>query len=120
MSDVKKVIQDEPQPQQTVQPPTGRLLDASALRLDVGNANRGTTRGREALDRSLREYGAGRSVLLDREGRVIAGNKTVEHARRLGIPVRVVETDGHQLVAVQRRDLDLLTDPESAPTRHRR
>ena len=24
MSDVKKVIQDEPQPQQTVQPPTGR------------------------------------------------------------------------------------------------
>ena len=67
----------------------------------------------QALDRSLREYGAGRSVLLDRDGRVIAGNKTVEHARRLGIPVRVVETDGRYLVAVQRRDLDLLTDPKA-------
>jgi len=91
----------------------GHLLKASELRLDVGRANRGTTRGREALERSLREYGAGRSVLLDRDGHVIAGNKTVEHARRLGMPVRVVETDGRHLVAVQRRDLDLLTDPKA-------
>ena len=44
---------------------------------------------------------------------MIAGNKTVEHARRLGIPIQVVETDGHQLVVVQRRDLDLLTDPKA-------
>jgi RHS repeat-associated protein len=36
------------------------------------------------LDRSLAEYGAGRSVLLDRAGNIIAGNKTVEAARRAG------------------------------------
>lgn len=88
-------------------------VNPESLILDQDNANRGTRRGRQALEQSLREYGAGRSVLVDREGRVIAGNKTVEHARRLGIPVRVVETDGQQLVVVQRRDLDLLTDPKA-------
>jgi DNA modification methylase len=80
---------------------------------DPKNANRGTDRGRAALARSLREYGAGRAVLIDRNGRVIAGNKTVEQAKRLNIPLRVVKTDGHHLVAVQRDDLDLATDPRA-------
>src|SRR6187397_2955112 len=74
---------------------------------DPLNANRGTDRGREALDQSLVRYGAGRSVLTDRRGRVIAGNKTVERARALNIPLRVVRTDGRHLIAVQRDDLDL-------------
>jgi len=81
------------------------------LKLDRRNANKGTKRGRRALDSSLRELGAGRSVLVDREGRVIAGNKTVEEARRVGIEdVIVVPTDGTKLVAVQRTDLDLEQD----------
>lgn len=80
---------------------------------DPRNANRGTDRGRAALDRSLREYGAGRAVLIDRHGRIIAGNKTVEHAKRLNLPLRVVKTDGSYLIAVQRDDLDLATDPRA-------
>ena len=80
---------------------------------DPQNANRGTDRGRAALERSLREYGAGRAVLIDRHGRIIAGNKTVEHAKRLNLPLRVVKTDGTYLVAVQRDDLDLSTDPRA-------
>src|SRR5262249_8693902 len=48
--------------------------------------------------------------LIDRAGRIIAGNKTVARARALGLPLRVIQTDGRQLVAVQRRDLDLTTD----------
>jgi DNA modification methylase len=83
------------------------------LSLDPLNANRGTDRGREALEQSLVRYGAGRSVLTDRRGRVIAGNKTVERAKALNIPVRVVRTDGRQLIAVQRDDLDLATDPRA-------
>ena len=83
------------------------------LTTDPQNANRGTDRGRAALEQSLREYGAGRAVLIDRHGRIIAGNKTVEHAKRLGIPLRVVKTDGHHLIAVQRDDLDLATDPRA-------
>jgi DNA modification methylase len=74
---------------------------------DQQNANRGTQRGRGLLEKSLRQYGAGRSVLTDRDGNVIAGNKTVDVAAQLDLPVRVVETDGEELVVVQRTDLDL-------------
>jgi hypothetical protein len=67
------------------------------------------------LEDSLRNLGAGRSVLVDREGRVIAGNKTVETARKLGLKqIAVVETDGETLVAVRRRDLDLTSDRKAA------
>jgi DNA modification methylase len=82
----------------------------ASLQLDPRNANRGTERGRTALATSLQAYGAGRAVLIDRHGRVIAGNKTVAEARRLGLPLRVVKTDGRHLVAVQREDLDLFAD----------
>ncbi|MEI2616003.1 MAG: hypothetical protein V9F06_00005 [Thermomicrobiales bacterium] len=58
----------------------------------------------------MRAYGAGRSVLVDRNGVLIAGNKTAEVAAELGLPVRVVETDGTELVAVRRTDLDLSRD----------
>ena len=63
------------------------------LHIDPRNANLGTERGRALLETSLRQYGAGRAVLADRDGVLIAGNKTFEVAQRLGIPTRVVETD---------------------------
>lgn len=86
----------------------------SDLRPDEKNANRGTDRGRLALRRSLEELGAGRSVLLDKHGRLIAGNKTAEEAQEAGIhEVIVVESDGKKLVAVKRMDLDLELDPEA-------
>lgn len=74
---------------------------------DPNNANKGTQRGRGLLEKSLRQYGAGRSVLADKNGMLIAGNKTAEVAQELVIPYRVVETDGHELIVVQRNDLDL-------------
>jgi DNA methylase len=80
---------------------------------DPQNANLGTSRGRHALERSLREYGAGRAVLIDRHGTVIAGNKTVQQAKALKIPLQVVKTDGTHLIAVQREDLDLARDPRA-------
>lgn len=78
---------------------------------DPSNANRGTERGRALLEQSLRQYGAGRSVLVDRNGRIIAGNKTLQTAGEIGLEdVIVVQTDGKQIVAVQRMDLDLAND----------
>ena len=78
------------------------------LRPDASNANRGTERGRYALETSLRKYGAGRSILLDRHGHIVAGNKTAEVAADVGIDdVIIVQTDGSKLVAVQRTDLDI-------------
>ena len=90
--------------------PRGGVKD---WRLDPRNANRGTTRGRQLLETSLREYGAGRAVLADRDGVLIAGNKTFEVAKRLGIPTRVIETDGKELVVVRRKDLRLASDPRA-------
>jgi DNA modification methylase len=85
-----------------------RVSDIADLKLDKRNANRGTERDSEMLDRSLADYGVGRSVLLDRDGNIIAGNKTVEAARRAGYKrVVVVPSDGSTLVAVQRSDLDI-------------
>ena len=84
------------------------------IRPDVKNANKGTERGRYMVGASLRETGAGRSILLDKDGRIIAGNKTFEAASDIGLPVRVVETDGTELVAVKRTDLDLDDDTGTA------
>lgn len=81
---------------------------------DPANANTGTERGLRALDDSLAQYGAGRSILSDKNGYIVAGNKTLERAVDLGIlDVIEVETDGHQLVVVRRTDLDLLSDQKA-------
>ena len=75
---------------------------------DDHNANMGSQRGKSSLDASLQRYGAGRSILLDRNNRIIAGNQTFASAGELGFEdVIVVESDGKSLVAVKRTDLDL-------------
>ena len=94
--------------------PRIRVIPMSELVLDKRNANMGTKRGRELLGQSLGKYGAGRSVVVDRNNRVIAGNKTVEAARVAGMKsISVIETDGTSLVAVQRGDLDLVRDKKA-------
>lgn len=87
----------------------------ASLTPDSGNANAGTERGAAMLETSLRKYGAGRSILLDKAGRVIAGNKTLQQASDIGIDdVLIVHTTGDKLVAVQRDDLDLADDDTGA------
>ena len=83
----------------------------SDLTPDTSNANKGTERGRYMVEASLTETGAGRSIVADKDGRIIAGNKTLEAWAGMGGAVKVVETDGHELVVVQRTDLDL-SDPK--------
>ncbi len=85
-----------------------KTVKISELTPDNINANRGTPRGSAMLEKSLREYGAGRSVLVDKAGRIIAGNKTIEAAGSIGLEDAVmVETDGTRVVIVKRTDLDL-------------
>ena len=95
----------------TVQPSrkdTMKKVKLSELTPDDINANKGTQRGSGMLEKSLREYGAGRSVLVDKAGRIIAGNKTIEAAGAIGLENAVmVETDGSTVVIVKRTDLDL-------------
>ena len=75
---------------------------------DNANANRGTLYGQELLRKSFRELGAGKSVLLDKNNRLIAGNKSTDAAKMEGIKdVIIVDTEGDVLVAVRRKDLSL-------------
>lgn len=75
---------------------------------DDHNFNAGTDEGRELIKRSFAEHGAGRSVLIDKNNRIIAGNKSQQGAKAAGISrVRIVETDGTELIAVKRTDIDL-------------
>jgi len=77
------------------------------LKPDQKNANQGTKRGRELLLESLKQLGAGRSILVDKDGNVIAGNKTLQAALQLGLKVRMISSERDELVVVQRSDLDL-------------
>ena len=55
-------------------------MKLSSLTPDSRNANKGTARGRKLVRESLKRYGAGRSILLDKNGAIIAGTKTAEAA----------------------------------------
>jgi hypothetical protein len=77
---------------------------------DDKNFNQGTQYGQHLIEESLRRFGAGRSILLDKNNRIIAGNKTIENAAAIGMDnVIVVETTGDKVVAVKRTDIDLDT-----------
>ncbi len=93
--------------------PDAKTIRLDELQPDAQNANLGTDRGAWALQESLIRFGVGRGLLADREGRLIAGNKTAEALRKLNpeIPVIIVPTTGDALVVTQRLDLDLEADP---------
>lgn len=81
------------------------------LKFDDNNANKGTPRGRGAIEGSIQKSGFGRSILVDKNGKIIAGNKSAEVAAELGFEdVVIVQSDGTKIIAVQRTDLDLDTD----------
>jgi DNA modification methylase len=84
----------------------------SGLKPDTQNANEGTQRGLGLLDKSIRKLGAGRSILADKNGNIIAGNKTLDRAADIDMPVRIVHTNGDELVVVQRDDLDLYSETD--------
>jgi len=77
---------------------------------DDRNFNRHSEYGMSLLEKSVGKFGMGRSILLDRNNRIIAGNGITETAGQLGIEdVEIVETDGTKIVAVKRTDIDLDT-----------
>ena len=65
------------------------------------------------VNESIRSLGAGRSILADKNGVVIAGNKTLDAAQDCGLPVKEVHTKGDELVVVVRDDLDLVEDKKA-------
>jgi site-specific DNA-methyltransferase (adenine-specific) len=77
----------------------------TSLIADDKNFNKGSENGAEMIRKSFQKFGSGRSILIDKNNRIIAGNKSVEFS---GIEdVLIVESDGTQLIAVKRTDIDL-------------
>lgn len=77
------------------------------LRPDRFNFNRGTFHGRRIIEKSLRENGAGRSILIDKDDNIISGNQTVAEAIKQGKKLKIVDTDPDTIIAVRRSDLSL-------------
>jgi len=76
------------------------------LKFDHQNARKRTERSTGLIAESLKQFGAARSIVIDENGRVLAGNGTVEGAKAAGITkVRIIETKGDELIAVQRTGL---------------
>lgn len=78
----------------------------SELKSDHKNARRRTDRSSELIKESLQRYGAARSIVIDEENRILAGNGTIDGAKAAGIKnLRIIETDGDEIIAVKRTGL---------------
>ena len=75
------------------------------IKQDRRNYRRHDKKNLDLIEKSLKEYQCGRSILIDSENEIIAGNGTFQAAQKLNIPVKVIETDGSELIAVRRTDL---------------
>lgn len=75
------------------------------IKFDKRNYRKHSDGNKRKIKKSLQECGAGRSVLIDADDTLIAGNGVFEQAQAMGIPTRVIETDGTELVVVKRTDL---------------
>jgi hypothetical protein len=84
------------------------MANISDLRFDDKNFNQHTQRGLGLLEKSLQKFGAGRSILIDKNNNIIGGNGVVEAAGNIGLEdVQIIESDGTKIVAVKRTDIDL-------------
>lgn len=75
---------------------------------DDRNMNRHTSYGMSLIEKSIRKNKFGRSILVDKNDRIIGGNGVTETAASIGATKTiVVETTGDELVVVKRTDVDL-------------
>ncbi len=75
---------------------------------DPHNANKGSERGGQMIENSLRSLGSGRSLVADSKDVLVAGNKTQGGAINAGL-IRVIQvaTDGDAIIVHKRRDWDI-------------
>ena len=82
------------------------MASISDLKFDHKNARRRTDRSSDLIKESLQRYGAARSIVIDEENRILAGNGTIDGAKAAGIRrVRIIESEGDEVIAVRRTGL---------------
>lgn len=75
------------------------------IKYDKRNYRKHNDKNKDLIKKSLKECGAGRSIVIDNDNEIIAGNGIYEQAQKLGIKTKIIETDGSELVVVKRTDL---------------
>lgn len=84
--------------------PITRRLDT--LHTDPDNRRTHPTRNVEMVQAALEHVGAARSIVIDEDDVILAGNGVTAAARAAGITsVRIIESAGDELIAVRRRGL---------------
>jgi hypothetical protein len=86
-------------------PKNTKTKKTTAIKLDPNNFREHSEENKAVIRKSLEELGAGRSVVTDADDVLIAGNGVFEQAQELGLPYRVIETEGEELIVVKRKDL---------------
>ena len=79
------------------------------LKQDKRNYRKHNERNLDLIKKSVAEVGLGRSVVIDNENEIICGNGLVS-TLDVNTPVKVIETDGSELVVVKRTDLATADD----------
>ena len=75
------------------------------IRPDKRYYRKHSDRNKKLIEKSLKECGTGRSIVVDSENEIIAGNGVFEQAKKLDLPIKVIETDGSEIIALKRTDL---------------
>ena len=75
------------------------------IKFDEKNYRLHGDKNKRIIKKSLAELGAGRSIVVDNENFIIAGNGVFEQAQELGIKTRIIESDGTELIVVKRTDI---------------
>lgn len=75
------------------------------IKLDSRNYRIHGEENKRLIRKSLSECGAGRSIVIDKDNVMIAGEGVYEQAKELGLKVRIIESDGKELIAIKRTDL---------------
>ena len=84
------------------------VIDVDELIPDDHNFNKGSEQGAQLIERSFKEFGAGRSVFIDKDNRLVGGNKAQKGFKAAGKKkVIIVDSDADTLVAVRRKDVSL-------------
>lgn len=79
-------------------------MEIKDLKQDKRNYRRHNEKNLQLIKKSVEEVGFGRSIVIDNENNIIAGNGLVSQVAK-STPIKVVETNGSELVVVKRTDL---------------
>lgn len=79
-------------------------MELKDIKYDKKNYRKHSDQNKALIKKSIQEVGLGRSVVVDSENELIAGNGVVSQLPR-DTKIKVVETDGSELVVVKRTDL---------------